>query len=109
MTRRPKLSLEPDQQVRREPPKGFTATDRADARIQIGPEAPAPSATARSPESAVSTVPRKHRSRPSFSSQTPAGEQASPALGFDPYTLTKVLLAVGVAALSIILLKNRFF
>jgi len=120
MTRRPKLSLEPDRQIRREPPRTFASVVSTDpqngqgaSNEQIELKTPGFSTTKRDAKSASASEGPASRTAPSASPlpppRTPTVEQAPPSTRIDRSTLVKVLLAVGVAALSILLLKRRFY
>jgi len=127
MTRRPKLSLEPDRQIRREPPKRFSAADHAEPIAEenisrSGPKDPASkvdqsvqasepesSATAKNTGAATSRSKSQPHASPKDIHETLSAHQPAGQAPADRGKLVKILLAAGIAALAIMLLKRRFF
>jgi hypothetical protein len=93
MTRRPKLSLESDRQLRQEPPRRFSH-----ARQPDGGSAATPGPSTSAGTGASTTAP------PPAAAEPPPAPQG---FGLDRAALIKILLAAGVAAVTIFLLKRR--
>jgi hypothetical protein len=125
MKRRAKLSLEQNDQIRKEPPKGFSPTDRkaAYSKPTVGKSVPFPASKTGKQETGQESRNGKPSSQATGSQPAPQpspaaprsvqlGESAAEVRGkdsfqFDRTTFVKVLLAVGVTALTIFFLKRR--
>lgn len=92
MKRRPKLSLSPDDQVDKRQPAGFE--DTASTASEAGPEA----------ENPLHEKPRARNVPPK-----PRIDAVPASAEIDRKKLVKVLVVLTVSALSLYLLKRRFF
>lgn len=113
MTRRPKLSLEPNRHLRSTPPDGFKAIEVLDTDRQGAESSPSDASSAggdRVPLGSVEAETRGPMPRPrppigTHHARPPEPESRGPL--FDKATLIKALLAAGLAAISILLLRRR--
>jgi hypothetical protein len=102
--KRAKLSLDPAQPVRRQPPSGFTAASGDERGRAAQTQAPG---AGRRPATGPSAPRPAHARRAARSA--PGASPASALRGLDRAKLLKGLLAIGLAAASIVLLKRRLF
>ena len=117
--KRAKLSLDPERQLRRPPPTGFSTSTGGGrdsqapaqaASVPGGAPRPAPGRTASTvSEDAVAAAPRPHPARQPGASAATGAANGSGRRRIDRGKLVRALLVAGVAALSIILLKRRLF
>jgi hypothetical protein len=111
MTRRPKLTLSPEQELRKEPPAGFPpAPDRPRPASETQPKPPpippdAGATFASHREQRPEDVPRPRVPRLAGAD---GGERES-GRWLNVGNVAKVLLLVGAAALSVVLLVRRGF
>jgi hypothetical protein len=115
--KRAKLSLDPARPVRRQPPSGFTAASEGERSRAAQPQTPgAPRQPSPGPvgePGAAAASSSGPRPRPAHAGQAarsaPRASPASALRGLDRAKLLKGLLAIGLAAASIVLLKRRLF
>jgi hypothetical protein len=117
--KRTKLTLDPERQLRRRPPTGFSTSTGGDRHSQAPAQAASVPGGARRPTPAQTASPAPEDALAAAARPDPAGHpKTSAATGaangagrrrIDRGRLVGALLVAGVAALSIILLKRRLF